>query len=230
MVWFVPSCRDTHPRDPPPLRLVGVVQQCAWVAEHLGRQLGRQVLYGHAMVAVSAEYLWRLVHERRLRHAWHLEASSHVMVHGGSGRMVLVRLEGLARGEAQSRGESRRVGSCRFVCRVWSLERVKERPLRLRLRLRAGGCKCRFLGPGLDLHIVGLSAGLSALDLLQLPSGGRKKRRRPAAGQWILVADSRPWRPQLSPAVLERASIRLARAENAKPSWEASSKQHWRGL
>lgn len=72
----------THPSNPPPLGLIGVVEERARVAKHLGGKLGGQVLYGQAMVGV-AEDLGRLVHERRLRHGWwHLEAS-HVVVHGG---------------------------------------------------------------------------------------------------------------------------------------------------
>lgn len=96
----MPGGRNTHPGNPPPLGLVCVIEKRAWVSEHLGGKLRGQMLYGKAMVAVGAEYLRRLVHERWLRHGWwHLEAS-HVVIHGGQS------VGGLVESEASLLGSS----------------------------------------------------------------------------------------------------------------------------
>lgn len=71
----------THPCDPPPLCLVCIVKQAVGVSEHLGSELGRQVLHWQTIVCVGAEDLRRLVHERRMRHGGHLEAT-HMVIHG----------------------------------------------------------------------------------------------------------------------------------------------------
>lgn len=71
----------THPCDPPPLCLVRIVKQAIGVSEHLGSELGRQVLHWQTIVCVGAKDLRRLVHERRMRHGGHLEAT-HMVIHG----------------------------------------------------------------------------------------------------------------------------------------------------
>lgn len=70
----------THPCDPPPLCLVCIVKQAVGVSKHLGSELGRQVLHWQTIVCVGAEDLRRLVHERRMRHGGHLEAT-HMVIH-----------------------------------------------------------------------------------------------------------------------------------------------------
>lgn len=72
---------STHTCDPPPLCLVCVVEQSIGVSEHLGRELGRQVLHWQTIVGMGAEDLRRLVHKRRMRHGGHLEAT-HMVIHG----------------------------------------------------------------------------------------------------------------------------------------------------
>ena len=72
---------STHTRNSPPLCLVCIVEQAIGVSEHLGGELWRQVLHWQTIVCVGAEDLWRLVHERRMRHGGHLEAT-HMVIHG----------------------------------------------------------------------------------------------------------------------------------------------------
>lgn len=74
----------THPCDPPPLCLVCIVEQAIGVSEHLGGKLGRQVLHWQTVIGVGTKDLRRLVHERRMRHGRHLEAT-HMVIHGDVG-------------------------------------------------------------------------------------------------------------------------------------------------
>ena len=46
--------------------------------EHLRRQIGRKLVYGHAMVGVAAKDLWGLIQQRRSCHR-HLEAVVYVI-------------------------------------------------------------------------------------------------------------------------------------------------------
>lgn len=80
-----PRCRrsrETHPSNSPPLGLIRIIEECAWVAKHLRSELWRQMLHWQAMVSV-AEDLRRLVHERRRRLAHRRVETAHVVVHGG---------------------------------------------------------------------------------------------------------------------------------------------------
>lgn len=77
----VATANGTHPCDPPPLCLVCIVEQAIGVSEHLSCELWRQVLHWQAVIAVGTKDLRGLVHERRMRHGRHLEAT-HMVIHG----------------------------------------------------------------------------------------------------------------------------------------------------
>lgn len=81
MRGVVATASRTHPCDSPPLCLICIVEQAIGVSEHLGCELWRQVLHWHTIIGVGTKDLRRLVHERRVRHGRHLEAT-HMVIHG----------------------------------------------------------------------------------------------------------------------------------------------------
>jgi hypothetical protein len=80
----VATAGRTHPCDPPPLCLICIVEQAVGVSEHLGGKLRGQVLHWQTVVGVGTKDLRRLVHERRMGHGRHLEAT-HMVIHGDVG-------------------------------------------------------------------------------------------------------------------------------------------------
>ena len=79
-----------HPCDPPPLSIVGVLQQPRRIKGHLSRDLRRQDGHTAIVVGVGTEDLGRLVHKLRGWHARNLE-STRINSHSIHGLIVFNR-------------------------------------------------------------------------------------------------------------------------------------------